>query len=42
LSSKCPKNANGVYPKGGSCFNCRSIHHLSKDCPTRPAWKPKW
>lgn len=33
ISSQCPSNPKGVYPKGGSCLNCGAVTHLRKDCP---------
>ncbi|KAL3994908.1 Zinc knuckle family protein [Acanthocheilonema viteae] len=35
LSRDCDKNANGIYPDGGSCNLCGSQKHLKKDCPRR-------
>ncbi|VDK67146.1 unnamed protein product [Litomosoides sigmodontis] len=35
LSRDCDKNANGIYPDGGSCNLCGSQKHLKKDCPLR-------
>ncbi|RHZ65108.1 hypothetical protein Glove_319g126 [Diversispora epigaea] len=32
LSSKCPKNEKGLYPKGGGCRFCGKVDHLAKDC----------
>eukprot|EP00842_Homolaphlyctis_polyrhiza_P001080 jgi/Hompol1/1973/HPOL_005033-RA len=32
LSSQCPKNERGVYPRGGCCKHCGSVRHLAKDC----------
>uniref|UniRef100_T1JEV5 CCHC-type domain-containing protein n=1 Tax=Strigamia maritima TaxID=126957 RepID=T1JEV5_STRMM len=33
LSSTCPENKSGIFPKGGSCHLCGSVQHLIKDCP---------
>lgn len=33
ISRDCPKNSNGIYPKGGCCKECGSVNHLVKDCP---------
>uniref|UniRef100_A0A915Q8B7 CCHC-type domain-containing protein n=1 Tax=Setaria digitata TaxID=48799 RepID=A0A915Q8B7_9BILA len=35
ISRDCAKNANGIYPDGGSCNLCGSQKHLKKDCPVR-------
>jgi hypothetical protein len=35
LSSKCPQNPNGMYPKGGGCRVCGDKYHLAKDCPLK-------
>ncbi|OZC07091.1 zinc knuckle [Onchocerca flexuosa] len=35
LSRDCDKNANGIYPDGGSCNLCGSQKHLRKDCPLK-------
>ncbi|VDN01848.1 unnamed protein product [Thelazia callipaeda] len=35
LSRDCDKNANGIYPDGGSCNLCGSQKHLKKDCPSK-------
>ncbi|RUP51153.1 hypothetical protein BC936DRAFT_149636 [Jimgerdemannia flammicorona] len=32
LSSACPQNEKGLYPKGGSCRFCGKVDHLAKDC----------
>ncbi|CAO1618231.1 unnamed protein product [Sympodiomycopsis kandeliae] len=34
LSSNCKQNTErGIYPNGGNCKICQSVHHLVKDCP---------
>ncbi|XP_034242175.1 zinc finger CCHC domain-containing protein 9-like [Thrips palmi] len=33
ISSQCPDNPRGLYPKGGSCKVCGEVTHLKKDCP---------
>lgn len=35
ISRACPKNSNGLYPKGGACRFCGSKFHFLKDCPDR-------
>ena len=35
LSSKCPQNPNGMYPKGGGCRVCGDKYHFAKDCPLK-------
>ena len=35
LSSTCPLNTKGVYPKGGSCKECGSVFHYAIDCPEK-------
>ncbi|KAM3718966.1 Zinc finger CCHC domain-containing protein [Dirofilaria immitis] len=35
LSRDCDKNANGIYPDGGSCNLCGSQKHLKKSCSLR-------
>ncbi|CAM9765537.1 unnamed protein product [Discosporangium mesarthrocarpum] len=35
ISAQCKQNANGIYPKGGSCKECGSKHHLWSNCPHR-------
>ncbi|CAG9534886.1 unnamed protein product [Cercopithifilaria johnstoni] len=35
LSRDCDKNANGIYPDGGSCNLCGSQKHLKKNCSLR-------
>jgi zinc finger CCHC domain-containing protein 9 len=35
IASKCPKNQNGIYYKGGECFNCGSKDHLAKNCTVK-------
>eukprot|EP00126_Sphaerothecum_destruens_P004940 Sdes_comp18460_c0_seq1m8429 len=35
LSSQCPDNPKGCYPKGGCCRRCQSVRHLFKDCPVK-------
>ncbi|EJD76474.1 hypothetical protein LOAG_16603 [Loa loa] len=35
LSRDCDKNANGIYPDGGSCNLCGSQKHLKKHCPLK-------
>ncbi|EEB06457.2 zf-CCHC type zinc finger protein [Schizosaccharomyces japonicus yFS275] len=32
LASKCPDNPKGLYPRGGGCKLCSSVHHFAKDC----------
>ncbi|KAK3848150.1 MAG: hypothetical protein J3R72DRAFT_378122 [Linnemannia gamsii] len=32
LAGACPKNENGLYPKGGSCRFCNKVDHLARDC----------
>lgn len=32
LSKSCPRNPNGIYPKGGACFKCGDKTHLSRNC----------
>ncbi|EPX73757.1 zf-CCHC type zinc finger protein [Schizosaccharomyces octosporus yFS286] len=32
LAGQCEKNPHGLYPKGGGCKFCGSIHHYAKDC----------
>ncbi|KAL2315985.1 Zf-CCHC type zinc finger protein [Schizosaccharomyces pombe] len=32
LSGQCEQNPKGLYPKGGCCKFCSSVHHLAKDC----------
>lgn len=39
ISSACPKNENGIYPRGGGCRFCGSNKHLAKDC--RPTEETK-
>ena len=33
LTKTCPKNENGIYPRGGSCYKCNEKTHLARDCP---------
>jgi hypothetical protein len=33
LARQCPTNSKGIYPSGGNCDECGSVHHLKKDCP---------
>jgi hypothetical protein len=33
---QCPRNAKGVFPKGGACHKCGSVQHRLKDCPQNP------
>ncbi|XP_063243510.1 uncharacterized protein LOC134542866 [Bacillus rossius redtenbacheri] len=33
ISSQCPRNSRGLYPKGGGCHVCGEVTHLKKDCP---------
>ena len=35
IARACPKNEHGMFPKGGSCNNCGSVNHASKDCHER-------
>ncbi|EPY51406.1 zf-CCHC type zinc finger protein [Schizosaccharomyces cryophilus OY26] len=32
LAGQCEKNPHGLYPKGGGCKFCGSVHHYAKDC----------
>lgn len=32
ISSACPKNDKGIYPRGGGCRFCGSNKHLARDC----------
>jgi zinc finger CCHC domain-containing protein 9 len=35
LASYCPMSDKGLYPRGGSCRECRSVDHLAVDCPEK-------
>lgn len=41
LSGQCSKNENGIYPKGGCCKICESVHHLACNCPELGTSKDK-
>ncbi len=42
LAGACPKNENGVYPRGGCCRLCGEKTHLVKDCPVRSGEHGTW
>nr|PVC54086.1 hypothetical protein MACL_00003333 [Theileria orientalis] len=33
LSSQCPQNPKGMYPKGSGCYFCGSVRHKRMHCP---------
>ncbi|KAJ8894567.1 hypothetical protein PR048_007230 [Dryococelus australis] len=33
ISSQCPNNSKGLYPKGGGCHICGEVTHFKRDCP---------
>ncbi|UKK00423.2 hypothetical protein MACK_000495 [Theileria orientalis] len=33
LSSQCPQNPKGMYPKGSGCYFCGSVRHKRIHCP---------
>ncbi len=35
LASYCPESTKGLYPQGGSCRECGSVHHFVSDCPEK-------
>lgn len=35
LTSACPRNERGVYPRGGGCRFCGANTHLARDCDRR-------
>lgn len=41
VSSKCPQNTHGIYPKGGCCKVCGDVWHLAKDCPDKGTAKDR-
>eukprot|EP00375_Theileria_parva_P003407 XP_766089.1 hypothetical protein [Theileria parva strain Muguga] len=33
LSSQCPENPKGIFPKGSGCHFCGSVRHKKANCP---------